>query len=602
MKKSLQLTVSGAIFILISFLSNSQVSAQNVFIPDANFKAALVADAAINTNADAEISYAEAYAFTGMIDVNALGITNLTGIEAFTAATGLDCSSNSITNLDLTTCTSLGSIDCSNNNLTNLRLFGLTSLSTLYCGNNSLTCLDLHSNVSLTVLDCGPNNLTSLNLKNGNNASMSMMNSLAAGSMLYYIQVDDSAAAIANPFFVEDTWSTYRNSYGTPVLANFTHTAPVCFGSPVVFTDASVGGVSNFWHWSFGDGTFASTQNATHIYGGGAYNWVELIVGNCYRSDTIGITVQQGNDITGHVGYSLGNVTNGTAVLMPFTGTFEMFDTMYTSPLDVSGNYTFPHVIDGNYIIKVFPDSFTYPTLIPTYYTSEWLWDSANVFTQGCTIAGVADVIMFELTNNGSGPGVASGFIFEGPSFGRAQGDPIHGVDVKLGITGSSQIIDVTETGNDGGFTFTNINFGTYTVYADIPGLIRDSVYTFTVDSTTNIFMNLNYLVDSVNIYIAPGIGIETIEDLNLNTLQVYPNPSKDISNIYFSLINSAQVKLEVYNIYGIKMFSLLDDDLPAGEYNNSFNPTQSALDAGTYFITLTVNGKSKTIRTVVLK
>jgi hypothetical protein len=56
---------------------------QNVTIPDANFKAALVNNSIINTNMDTEIQITEASAFNGMIDVSGLGITDLTGIEAF---------------------------------------------------------------------------------------------------------------------------------------------------------------------------------------------------------------------------------------------------------------------------------------------------------------------------------------------------------------------------------------------------------------------------------------------------------------------------------------------------------------------------------------
>lgn len=64
-------------------------NAQNVNIPDANFKAYLVGNSAINTNADTEIQVSEAMAFTGNIFASNLGITDLTGVEAFTSLDGL---------------------------------------------------------------------------------------------------------------------------------------------------------------------------------------------------------------------------------------------------------------------------------------------------------------------------------------------------------------------------------------------------------------------------------------------------------------------------------------------------------------------------------
>ena len=56
----------------IAFITGAYT--QNVTIPDANFKAALVANASINTNMDTEIQISEAAAFTGGINVSNSGI------------------------------------------------------------------------------------------------------------------------------------------------------------------------------------------------------------------------------------------------------------------------------------------------------------------------------------------------------------------------------------------------------------------------------------------------------------------------------------------------------------------------------------------------
>lgn len=73
---------------------------QNVNIPDANFKAYLVGNTAINTNLDTEIQVSEANAFTGSIDCSSLSISDLTGIEEFTDLTILYCGNNQLTELD----------------------------------------------------------------------------------------------------------------------------------------------------------------------------------------------------------------------------------------------------------------------------------------------------------------------------------------------------------------------------------------------------------------------------------------------------------------------------------------------------------------------
>ena len=124
----------------------------------------------------------------------------------------------------------------------------------------------------------------------------------------------------------------------------------------------------------------------------------------------------------------------------------------------------------------------------------------------------------------------------------------------------------------------------------------------FTVDTGNTVFSNLIYIVDSVHVYPAPGIGFETPEDLNLNSLRLYPNPTRDNSNIHFTLINKSNVKLEVFNMYGIKVQTLMSGDMNAGEYTGYFKPKENNLKSGVYFVTLTVNDKSRTIRTIVME
>jgi hypothetical protein len=56
-------------FIAVLFLINQNLNAQDVNIPDVNFKAALVENTEINTNLDTEIQVTEAEAFSGTIQL-----------------------------------------------------------------------------------------------------------------------------------------------------------------------------------------------------------------------------------------------------------------------------------------------------------------------------------------------------------------------------------------------------------------------------------------------------------------------------------------------------------------------------------------------------
>ena len=136
----------------IAFITGAY--AQNVNIPDANFKAALVANASINTNMDTEIQVIEASVFNGAINVSQLNITDLTGIEEFVALDYLDCRGNYISGLDVSANIALTYLDCSGNYLG-------------FDGGNDyvyyLDTLDVSANIAITILKCNNNGLLSLN-------------------------------------------------------------------------------------------------------------------------------------------------------------------------------------------------------------------------------------------------------------------------------------------------------------------------------------------------------------------------------------------------------------------------------------------------------
>ena len=153
-----QLLLSAGILISLS------INAQIVSFNDANFKANLLGNPAINTNSDTEIQVSEAQAYNGSLDIDNLNISDLTGIEAFTAITFLGCSNNQLTSLDLSQNTALTEIFCFNNQLTSLNLGANTALEAIYCYDNDLTNLDLNQISGLQFLSCGNNQLTTLDI------------------------------------------------------------------------------------------------------------------------------------------------------------------------------------------------------------------------------------------------------------------------------------------------------------------------------------------------------------------------------------------------------------------------------------------------------
>ena len=175
-----------------------------VNIPDSNFKNALLAIPGLDANSDGEIECSEATAYNGAIEVDGQNISDLTGIEAFTNITELDCDNNSLTSLNVSSDTSLTYLSCNNNSLTTLNDSGLHSLNNLECSNNSLTTLNVSSDTSLTYLSCDNNSLTtlnvsglhSLNVLNCNNNSLTSLNVSSDTSLTYLFCNNNSLTAL----------------------------------------------------------------------------------------------------------------------------------------------------------------------------------------------------------------------------------------------------------------------------------------------------------------------------------------------------------------------------------------------------------------------
>lgn len=93
-----------------------------------------------------------------------LGITDLTGIEYFTALEVLDCGENLLTELDISQNTMLTVLKCNMNSLTTLDVSHNTMLTRLICWENQLTTLDVSHNPALDYLTCDTNQLMTLDV------------------------------------------------------------------------------------------------------------------------------------------------------------------------------------------------------------------------------------------------------------------------------------------------------------------------------------------------------------------------------------------------------------------------------------------------------
>lgn len=211
-----------------------------VCIPDSAFEAELIADG-IDTNStlDGLISEADALA-TGSLSLINAGISDLTGIEAFTNIINLDASYNAdLTSVDLSNNTVLQTISFERaTNLASLNISNCTLLQTLNCLETSFTSIDLSNNTNLTTinfrgcdlsgdLDLSNNNaLTSIDVKTNNLTSLDVRGLTNTNPM--DVSVDASFNPNLTCIFVDDKNLNHTLYWGDNPSTNYVETEMEC--------------------------------------------------------------------------------------------------------------------------------------------------------------------------------------------------------------------------------------------------------------------------------------------------------------------------------------------------------------------------------------
>ncbi|MFI0430918.1 choice-of-anchor D domain-containing protein [Mariniflexile sp. HMF6888] len=208
-----------------------------VNIPDANFKAALLAHGItitgeginkIDSNDDGEIQVGEAQAYVGTINCYDKNISDLTGIEVFINLEVLSVGKNQLTNLDVSDNVALEYLVCDNNQLKSLNVSSNVNLKVLSVQNNELTDLDVSQNTALENLYLANNQLT--NLDTSNNTALRTL--IIATNLLNSIDVSNNTAL--HTLFVHSNKLTGLNVTHNTALKYLT-----CTNNEIAFLDVS---------------------------------------------------------------------------------------------------------------------------------------------------------------------------------------------------------------------------------------------------------------------------------------------------------------------------------------------------------------------------
>jgi len=180
----------------------------------------------------------------------------------------------------------------------------------------------------------------------------------------------------------------------------------------------------------------------------------------------------------------------------------------------------------------------------------------------------------------------------------NAEGAPIP----RVGITITSTPPVFVWTNNSGNFTATGVpGDATYTVFAILTnGPYADKVQNITVGSTNyaigDIVMELGSPSPDVD-----GVVLPTVTALKAN----YPNPFNPSTTIAFDTHKEGRVAVDIYNIKGQKVKTLIDEMRGIGSHKvvwNGKDDTGRDVSSGIYFYRMQTEGYSSVKKMVLMK
>ncbi|MBN1116806.1 MAG: T9SS type A sorting domain-containing protein [Bacteroidales bacterium] len=261
------------------------------------------------------------------------------------------------------------------------------------------------------------------------------------------------------------------------------------------------------------------------------------------------------------------------------------------------GRFLFSDVPYGIYILHAFPEENDGKQFAPVYFPAMAHWEeAARIEVKEATVANLY-IFARELPQN-TGNCILEGFVNELDEedvFKSTENKPRPQSKATL-VTGKKKseydIVAITETDDNGMFSFYNIEDGDYLIIIEEPGLPQTSTHEVTI-SGNNYISSINYLMgeETIEAIGEPQISkVDNPQELR-KSIHIYPNPSTD-GHVFLDLPSEGLSHIIVTRLDGRVVYN-------AAILNTNLHLT---LDPGIFIITLTNADVSETIKVSVIQ
>ncbi len=347
--------------------------------------------------------------------------------------------------------------------------------------------------------------------------------------------------------------------------------------------------------WDFGDGTTGDGQTVTHIYDPNGPDVVtaclttvftDSVTGeNCTAVSCQDVRVNEWGffDLNGQVTMGNSFVDMGMATLYqidPISGEVFIID---LQPIDSAGYYFFFDIMEGDYLIlaELMQGSTGYGEYLPTYYGDVLYWGDATVISLG-EPENPYNINLIPMDSYENGVADITGIITQG---NRLFGDGTPVTDVEIILLSESNIaLDYRYSSEDGKFDFSTLAYGTYKVYAEVPGKSTSPALIILDENNQSATIGFEITEGAVHV-----LSVNEMENPSLTIGEIFPNPVTDQAYIQVSLTEGTQVEINIFNQMGQKVYSEMQN-LEIGSHKIALN-TEGLIRGVFVFSINTFNG-----------
>ncbi|MEX0965929.1 MAG: PKD domain-containing protein [Bacteroidia bacterium] len=420
-----------------------------------------------------------------------------------------------------------------------------------------------------------------------------------------------------------DTTTKNVEVYPDPV-ASFSIASGHCFGDSTMFSNSSTvnGGTISSYSWEFGDGNSSSGQLPSHQYSAPGQYMVSLAVmtaSGCVDTMTMMTDIYETPEADFTVSDAcFGPATgfsNASTIVTGDTLTYEWIlgDGNTSTDLDPIHTYSVP----GTYNVQLIAESVlgcvdTFSHELEIFEVPAADFTANNACIGDTTMFGnqsqsLSDTMEFVwrfgdgMTSTGMSPDHR--YISEGSY------DVMLIATTENGCTDSMTMTVEVYPKPDAGFTHAHLGNGLYEFTPNTTGLNSYS-WNFGDTTTSNDEIARHRYEDfgsfTVSLIVVNSNGCESTSDVNIDyatgventpavsaSINVYPNPYRETTNIVYELEKTSKVLIEVYTMEGKLASRLVNATQQAGEHRCIFSGQESGLSSGSFFIRFTIDGET---------